>query len=208
MSGGQGAAVGAAGAGYLVLLALAAAPPAAGNSDGPPAGFTGGFGEPTCRTCHFDAPEDPGEGELVLEGVPGTYEPGVEYRVTVTLREPRLQRAGFQLAARFAGEGAEDGDPARRAGRQAGSLLAAEPRTAPRVQVVEHGDPPVLYARQTLAGAEPVAAQEAFWSVRWIAPDEPAEPVLFHAAANAANYDDSEFGDVVYTASARSEPRR
>ncbi len=208
MSGGHGAAVGAAGAGWLALLALAAAPPAAGNSDGPPAGFTGGFGEPTCRACHFDAPEEPGEGELVLVGIPKRYEPGVEYRVTVTLREPRLERAGFQLAVRFAGEGAEDVDPARGARLQAGRLLPAEPRTGPRVQVVEHGDPPVLYARQTLAGAEPVAAQEAFWSVRWIAPEERAEPVLFHAAANAANHDDSALGDLVHTASAGSEPRR
>lgn len=176
--------------------------PAAGSSDGPLPGFTGGFGEPTCHACHFDAPEDPGAGELVLAGVPEAYEPGAEYAVTVTLRDPRLERAGFQLAARF---GAADA-----AGRQAGRLLAPEPRAesgdGPRVEVVEHGEPPVLYARQTLEGSEPVAAHEASWTVRWIAPEKPAGPVAFHAAANAANHDDSEFGDVIHRASARSEP--
>lgn len=192
-----------------LLAALVLPRPASGSSDGPLPGFTGGFGEPTCHACHFDAPEDPGAGELVLAGVPGAYAPGAEYALTVTLRDPRLERAGFQLTARFAGE---EGGPA--AGRQAGRLLAPEPLTGssvdsgagPRVEVVEHRDPPVLYARQTREGSSPVAAHEAVWTVRWIAPDEPAGPVAFHAAANAANHDDSEFGDVIHLASARSRP--
>ncbi len=176
---------------------------AAANSDGPLPGFTGGFGEATCHACHFDAPEEPGEGELVLEGVPEAYEAGAEYPVTVTLRDPRLQRAGFQLTARFAGEGGGHGTGA---GLQAGRLLAPGASKSPRVEVVEHLEPPVLYARQTLAGTEPVAAHEASWTLRWIAPEEAGGPVVFHAAANAANYDDSEFGDVVHTTTARSRP--
>lgn len=190
--------------------------PAAGNSDGPLAGFTGGFGEPTCRSCHFDSPAEPEAGELVLEGVPETYEPGAEYPLTVVLRDPRLERAGFQLAARFAGQGAGGRPDRGGAGRQAGRLLVPSPRTGSgtgsgegaRLEVVEHGDPPVLYARQLLAGTSATAARGASWSLRWAAPEEAAGPVVFHAAANAANYDDSEFGDVVHTATARSEPAR
>jgi hypothetical protein len=199
------AAAALAGAGLLAALALVHARPAAANSDGPLPGFTGGFGEPTCHACHFDAPEDPGAGELVLAGVPEAYEPGAEYAVTVTLRDPRLERAGFQLTARFAGE---EGGPA--AGSQAGRLLPPEPRggsgAEARVEVVEHRKPPVLYARQTRAGSAPVAGHEAAWTVTWIAPEKPVGPVHFHAAANAANDDDSEFGDVIHRASARSEP--
>jgi hypothetical protein len=200
------AAAALAGAGLLAALALGHSRPAAANSDGPLAGFTGGFGEPTCHACHFDAPEDPGAGELVLSGVPEAYRPGAEYAVTVTLRDPRLERAGFQLTARFEGSGGSGSA----AGRQAGRLLAPAPRAGseapPRVEVVEHREPTVLYARQTRAGSAPVADHEAAWTVTWIAPEEPAGPVLFHAAANAANHDDSEFGDVIHRASARTRP--
>jgi hypothetical protein len=195
----------------LALVAAAAAAilpailprPAGGNAEGPPPGHTGGFGEPTCRACHFDAPEEPEAGALVVDGVPAVYRPGAEYAITVTLRDPRLESAGFQLAARFAGEesgaGASGG---AEGGHQAGRLLAS----GPRVEIVEQGEPPVLYARQTLAGAAPEGDREASWTVRWIAPAEPAGPVLFHAAANAANDDDSELGDAVHAATARSEP--
>ena len=195
----------------LAGFALAVPRPAGGNSEGPPPGHTGGFGEPTCRACHFDAPEEPEAGGLVLEGVPAVYRPGAEYAITVTLRDPLLERAGFQLAVRFAEREAEPGGAAvgeagpgtsAAAGRQAGRLLAS----GPRVEVVEHGEPPVLYASQTLAGAAPERAGESSWTLRWIAPPEPAGPVLFHAAANAANDDDSELGDAVHAATARSEP--
>jgi len=195
------------GAAFLAGYALVSARPAAANSEGPLPGFTGGFGEPTCHACHFDAPEEPAAGELVLSGVPDAYRPGAEYAVTVTVRDRRLERAGFQLSARFAGDGGA-------AGRQAGRLLAARPReerregsgAEPRIAIVEHRQPSVLYARQTRAGSEPTAVQEAAWTVTWIAPEEPAGPVLFHAAANAANDDDSELGDVIHLATATSRP--
>jgi hypothetical protein len=181
--------------GVLVLAALAlAAPPrpAAGRSEGPEPGFTGGFGEPTCTACHFDAPEEPAAGGLVVEGVPERYAPGEAYTLLLTLRDPGLERAGFQLAARFA-----EGEAA---GRQAGRLAT----DGSGAEVVEHGDPPVLFARQTLAGSRPLATHETTWTLRWTAPAEGAGSVVFHAAANAGNDDDSELGDVVHTATARS----
>ena len=50
----------------------------------------------------------------------------------------------------------------------------------------------------------------ASWTVEWRAPATaaPAGPtaVVFHAAANAANDDASEFGDLIYTASATTRP--
>ncbi|HUF79249.1 MAG TPA: hypothetical protein VMR44_10065, partial [Thermoanaerobaculia bacterium] len=52
------------------------------------------------------------------------------------------------------------------------------------------------------------APGQAAWTLRWIAPPEPAGPVLFHATANAANDDDSELGDAIHRAAARSEPRQ
>jgi hypothetical protein len=189
-------------AGTLVLAAVAALsiahePRAGAVVEGPVPGYTGGFGEPTCLTCHFDSPADPTEGELVLAGLPAYFQPGARYRVTVELRDPGLERAGFQLAVRWA-EGLEEG-------RQAGRLAAVDGRA----EVVAHGkegEPPVLYARQTLEGARPEAPGSARWTVEWTAPDSPAGAVLFHAAGNAANYDDSELGDVVHTREERVRP--
>ena len=183
-----------------VALSIAHEPRAAAIVEGPVPGYTGGFGEPTCTTCHFDSPADPTEGDLSLAGLPDAFEPGESYEVTVVLRDPGLERAGFQLAVRYA-DGSEEG-------RQAGVLASVDARSEV-VSVAadgEDGEPPVLYARQTREGARPEAPGSARWSLEWTAPDEPAGAVVFHAAANAANYDDSELGDVVHTRAVRSEP--
>jgi hypothetical protein len=64
----------------------------------------------------------------------------------------------------------------------------------------------ISYAGHTAATAE-VETGEAQWLVRWRAPaGAAAAPVVFHAAANAADYDDSELGDRIYVASAVSRP--
>ncbi|MFP3941014.1 MAG: choice-of-anchor V domain-containing protein [Thermoanaerobaculia bacterium] len=229
-------------AALLTWLVVAGSAPAAANADGALPGFTGGFGEPTCRSCHFDAPEEPEEGALVLEGVPEAYRPGETYPLTVVLRHPELARGGFQLTARFAAGAAEgrqagvlrvpdgaseaeaEGSGGPAAGAATGGQVGAgssrkaegttgsggatrEPAADPRrVEVVPYGDPPVLYARHTVEGAAPVPSHEVRWTVEWQAPEEAGETVDFHAAANAANHDESEFGDVVFTATARSEP--
>lgn len=187
----------AAGLVLAATLPIVHEPRAAAVADGPVPGYTGGFGEPTCTTCHFDAPAEPADDALTIEGVPGTFEPGTRYELAVVLRDPRLERAGFQLAARYA-DGPEQG-------RQAGGLSAL----GERAEVVTHGEPPVLYARQTREGARPEAPGSARWTLAWTAPEEPSGAVVFHAAANAANYDDSELGDVVHTGSveSRSSPR-
>jgi hypothetical protein len=182
------------------LLSLVHEPRAGAVVEGPVPGYTGGFGEPTCTTCHFDSPAEPAEGGLTLEGVPDAFEPGARYEVTIALRDPGLERGGYQLAVRWA-EGPSEG-------RQAGRLAATDGRS----EVVlyhkdgKEGEAPVLYARQTREGARPEAPGSARWTLLWTAPERPEGAVVFHAAGNAANYDDSELGDVVHTRDVRSRP--
>lgn len=187
-------------------LSLSFAPAAVrSNAMAPPPAHTGGFGEPTCRECHFEGEANAPGGSLEIAGLPAAYEPGASYEVAVVLRRPDMERAGFQLAARFAS------GPA--AGRQAGDLQPLDGRA----EVVRHrrpaGPEAVQYARHTPAGtALTKDAEEAVWPLLWTAPPTPAggvAEVAFHAAANAANYDDSEFGDLIYTAAAslKSHPR-
>lgn len=152
--------------------------------DGPPPAHTGGFGEPTCQVCHFDGGLNEPGGLLLVEGLPDRYEPGAVYDLEVVLARRDLERGGFQLGARFA-EGA-------RAGQQAGTFLPV----GERVVVDTAGG--VEYLRHTRAGTAPVSPDSLRWAVAWQAPDVGAGPVAFHLAANAANGDDSEFGDFIY----------
>lgn len=205
----------------LLLLGLTTAPSVSGSPEadagavrdlerigarayltGPPPGHTGGFGEPDCTDCHFDAPVNPEGGELRVDGLPDHYAPGETYDLRVVLEADDLERGGFQLSARF-GEG-------DRPGRMAGDLMALETT----VQVVAGelegpGDPDVRYAEHTEAGTGEAARQSAdrySWTVRWTVPEVPDGPVLFHAAANAANDDASEFGDRIFTLEIRVDP--
>lgn len=174
-----------AGSAAAALLAAAAAPSA--MREAPPAGHTGGFGEPTCHACHFEAPPNSGAGRLTLHGLPAEWTPAATYDVQVILEDGRMAVAGFQLAARFAD------------GAQAGTLEPADPDPdQARTRVVTWRD--IQYAGQTWDGAVPDSAGRARWSLRWTAPAAAAGPVSFHAAANAANDDDSPLGDRVYTA--------
>ncbi len=180
----------------LGLVAVALLPaPARVYPERPPPAHTGGFGEPTCRRCHFDQELDAPGGALTLGGVPEAYAPGARYRLRVALARPAMQRGGFQLAARFA-EGEQ-------AGRQAGTLRPVDDR----VEVVLDDSSAVAYAHHTGAGTLLEAPEAARWTVEWTAPEAASGRVVFHVAANAANDDDSELGDYIYAQAGFSRAR-
>jgi hypothetical protein len=99
------------------LLAMAAAtagvlssadvvPPSVAYRDGPPPGFSGGFGEQSCHACHFSAEPNQPPGAMSLSGLPERYTAGETYVITLTLSRPGMAIGGFQLTARFADSGA------------------------------------------------------------------------------------------------------
>jgi hypothetical protein len=154
--------------------------------------MTGGFGEGTCQECHFEADVNSAPGRLRLEGVPEQYEAGASYPLTVTLVHPGAKLFGFELAARFAGDGS-----------QAGTLVVA-PGAAQRAAVTD--DRGISYAHHLRAGTAPLAPDTARWQLVWTAPLA-GSAVNFHAVGNAANDDDSPLGDFVYADSAGSRRR-
>ncbi len=168
-----------AAAGALALIA-------AFFKKGPPPAHTGGFGEPTCRECHFDAGLNEPGGGVAIAGAPDRYTAGRTYELAVTLRRAGMLRGGFQLAARFA-----DGDSL---GRQAGALAPTDARTAVVWDTTTH----VGYIEHTEAGSA-VTNAAVRWTIRWTAPAAARGAVIFHVAANAANDDDSPLGDFIYT---------
>ena len=183
-------------AGALTAALLIAAPLLrAAYVDGPPPAHTGGFGDDTCHACHFENDLDTPGGSLTISGVPDTFDPSRTYRITVSLERPGMGRAGFQLAARLSG-----GDGV---GRPAGVLQAVIGDQL--VQVVEAPDG-VRYAQHTEPGTTLSNPATAAWILEWRPPATGAGTVAFHATANAANDDASEFGDFIYTASATTRP--
>jgi hypothetical protein len=173
---------------------------AAANRAGPPPAMTGGFGEPTCHSCHFDNPEERGpdtdERALLLLGLPDHYEPGRAYALSIELRHPDLRRAGFELSARFATGEAE--------ARDAGVLAALGARTA----TTRFGTPAISYVHHTDSGTRVEEPGSARWEFEWRAPESSLAPVVFHFTGNAANDDDSELGDHIFVRSVTVPPVR
>jgi len=157
------------------------------HADGPPAGYTGGFGEPTCHECHSEFAVDEPTGFLGVEGLPSLYQPGGTYRVSVVLRGDDMERAGFQGAFRFSS--------GPQGGRQAGRVAPGDTS----VMIRSHDG--IDYVQHTRGGSVVNPGNMTVWQVRWTAPAA-SDPVVFHVAANNANGDDSPLGDFIYTAEA------
>lgn len=174
----------------LVASAPGEAEPAAstihGYREGPPAAYTGGFGEPTCQACHTGNDLNAEGGELRVSGVPDGYRPGDTYLITVLLRSSGMAAAGFQATLRF--------DGSVRSGEQAGTIVHLDART--HVSLSEPNG--VQYIHHLRPGTTPTTEELASWSFEWTAPEEPL-PVILHITANSANGDDSPLGDLIYT---------
>jgi hypothetical protein len=154
--------------------------------EAPPLAYTGGFGEQSCASCHFDGAVNDSAGSITLEGLPPTFSPGVTYALTLTVKHPALKLAGFELAARFA-TGADSA-------KQAGSFRTTGGRDSVSVEASSN----VQYVHHLRAGTTPVAPGTGRWTFSWTAPASRGQ-VAFHIAANAASDDDSPLGDYILT---------
>jgi hypothetical protein len=161
-------------------VSLAAAP----FPDGPPARVTGGFGEDTCADCHFNYDEAAPPGTLNVAGFPACYREGERYELIVTLQDPDMAAAGFQLAVRFARDASHAG------------ILATPDEEAGRVAVLT--DREIMFAQHTLDGSTLTEPGAASWSVHWTAPAGRGR-VLLHVAGLAGDGDQSQEGDRTYS---------
>jgi hypothetical protein len=141
---------------------------------------TGGFGEVSCHSCHFDGEVNTTAGRLELLGLSSDIIQGETYELEVQLSHPQLRKAGFQLSSR-----SQDGS-------QHGHFISVDSMT-----VVQSGpDGLIQYMNHSEQGSDGFKGK-ASWKFRWTAGKKPGE-VVIHLAANAANGDDSEFGDNIY----------
>jgi len=148
-----------------------------------PGAYTGGFGEDTCHSCHFDYPLNPeDEGSLDVDGLPAQYEPGRNYTFTITLQREEMGDAGFQITSRF------------KDGSQAGSFDTGTGHVD-----VTKTDNGIQYLQHAFEGSNVENESRASWEIVWTAPDDTSAKVIFNLAANAANGDVSAFGDLIFT---------
>jgi hypothetical protein len=176
--------VGAATLFASAALFVSLAPSVSGYAEGAPAGFSGGFTEPSCHACHFHEELNSGSGRITIEGLPGAFVAGGRYPLTITLARSEMKLAGFQLTARFKEDGMQAGALAPDAGQEM------------RIRIEVQSD--VQYANQRREGTSPAPSGMAQWSLVWTAPNTRG-PVLFHVAANAADGDETAEGDYIHT---------
>lgn len=150
---------------------------------GAPSGRAGAPGESSCYECHNDLELNEPEGRLVISGVPGVWERGRAYVLTVMLESEGMVRAGFQATV------------------SSGTLRPVDGRVA--LVPDSLGRP---YVGHAPGRTIPDSGERTAWSVEWIAPAEGGDVLRVHAAANSANGDNSPLGDFVYTASAEIPP--
>jgi hypothetical protein len=147
--------------------------------DGPPAGFTGGFGEPACNRCHVGENINAGPASLNLKfgNEESTYEPNKTYAIEITVSGSDRQNHGFQLVA-------------KNANNQAVGNFAVIDQALTQLNPQDRN-----YIQHTRVGQE---ARNS-WRVGWTAPATDVGPVTFYLAAVAANGDVRGTGDLVYT---------
>ena len=145
--------------------------------------FTGGFGEETCRSCHFDYDLNPDGGQLNVTGLETGFKPGEVMEIALEVSRKELGKAGFQLSARF-----DDG-------QQAGNFFLDDNS---RIMFTSSAPDSLQYVQHSAEGTEPNGDGMNKWIVHWKAPEKISSPVIFNIAANAGNGDQSEFGDFIY----------
>jgi hypothetical protein len=176
----------------ILLLLL----PSLAYKEGPLPNMTGGFGDASCHSCHFDNPINAAGGALMLSGVPAAYQASRRYAVTVQLTKTGLKRGGFEISARFA--------QGSRRGRQAGAWRTLDAR----VQLQSSKDGRVQFAQHTTSGTLAQSRGTLSWTLEWSAPDAARVPVQFNVAGNASNDDASPLGDFIYVAERLAAPQR
>jgi uncharacterized protein (TIGR03437 family) len=172
----------------IILALIVCALPALAHSDGADPGLSGAPNDSNCTACHGGRPNS-GSGSVKVTFANGsTYTPGRTQRITVTITDPAARRWGFEVSPRLASDPGSKG---------AGTMASVDGNT----QVL----PPrggLQWITHTLNGTRPGTTGSITFQFDWTAPDAAAGDINFYAAANAANGNNLNTGDLIYTSQA------
>jgi uncharacterized protein (TIGR03437 family) len=187
----------------LVVATLAAIPVLLfADVNGADPKLTNAPGDGVCTSCHSGTALNAGGGsvKIILPG-DNTYKPGVTQRIQVRVADSAQRRWGFELTARV------DASPTT---LQAGDfntvdsnakVICANGRSKPCA-----ASSPIQFVTHTQAGTRLGTTGAATFEVDWTPPEADVGAVTLYAAGNAANGNNANTGDHIYTASLTLSP--
>lgn len=161
------------------------------NDDGALPGLMAAPGEGNCTSCHTGTALNGGGGavKIMLPNGSTNYMPGVTQRVQVEVSDPTQRRWGFELSARVGSSTV-----------QAGTLASADRNT----QLESSGG--VQYVTHTRTGTRNGTNGGVTFEFDWTPPSTDVGTVTLYAAGNAANGNNQDTGDHIYTTSLALSP--
>lgn len=189
---------------FAALIAASFTFPAFANVDGADPSLTAAPGEAStaCTACHSGTALNAGGGSVrIIPPGASTYTPGVPQRIQVLITDAAQRRWGFQLTARLSSSPSNT---------QAGDLAPADGNA----QIIcSNGGAkpcdssnPIQFATHTLTGTRLGTTGSAAFEVEWTPPATASGNITFYAAANAANGNNANSGDRIYTTSLELTP--
>ena len=167
---------------------------------GPDPRHTGAPGDSTCAMsgCHTGTAVNGGGGSLQLTSSAGTsYTPGQQQILTLVISDSRARAYGFQASAR------PDSNPTN---GQAGDFVAG----AQQQVICDNGRTKGSSGCASSAPVQFIEHNRAFGTssinFTWTAPATDVGPVTIYVAANAANGNNDDSGDHIYTTSLQLTP--
>lgn len=182
---------------YLVLFAATAL---FADVNGADPRLTGAPGDQNCTRCHSGTALNSANGSIKI-ATNLSYTPGVKQRITVTVADTGQRRWGFELTARL---------NSNLSGGQAGTLAAVDSnvritcetgRAAPCTSTSV-----IQYATHTQAGTRAGTTGSVDFLVDWTPPATDVGKITLYAAGNAANANNADTGDRIYTTSVELSP--
>ena len=136
-----------------------------------------------CTFCHSTYTVNSGNGSFSIEGLPEFYESGQSYTFSIELEDLDQRKWGFEIAALT--ENLING----------GTLVITDPDHTQLATLSR-----VDYVKQTSSGSYSGTVNASpGWEVSWTAPAAGTGTVTFYGSGNAANQDNSNQGDYIYT---------
>ncbi|PCH80464.1 MAG: hypothetical protein COB96_03360 [Planctomycetota bacterium] len=135
-----------------------------------------------CTECHSTNLVNSGPGSMKSD-MPTVWTPGQTYNLNVKIGDPVAIRWGFELVALD-----KNGD-------SAGTLTPIDSSTQVSVQGTTNRE----FIKHTQSGTQLGTVGAASWDFSWTAPSAGTGTVRFYAAGNAANGNNKNSGDFIYT---------
>ncbi len=165
-------------------------------AEGPDPGHSGVPGERNCTACHSGVVNS-GAGSVAV-AFPGalTYTPGVKQHLVVTVSDPDQRRWGFQLTARRESDSK----------LQTGSFQPTDTNTqvicsTADLSPASCSDSTLQFIEHTPVGTRNGTTQSAAFELDWTPPSTDVGAIVVYVAGNAANGNNANTGDHIYTKS-------